>query len=690
MNSDVRVVRHLFCLVVLMNGCAFGTDLDGIEVDSADETVDSADEELIYGRFDFDRANDFVVLVDEDHDEDGLLEAGCTGVLITPRSILTSPECFPSPTSSFHDAKEWYPIPFEPHWATASGVTSGVKTSSRIVMSVDRRIQGFDISLPGASSASTLDACRSLCAASTSCEGFSFDSRARTCQPKRSGIRIRFGSSLASAPTFSVRATRYSRPEKAEFESRVALLHLERAVPSSIATPVPVLTSFDGSLLRQRVRALGFGGSPIRQTAEGEIVGVRPLNLSQNHDVIQVRFDVNALFEDGDEGSALLLWSHGRWNLLGAGFGRYRGTTPIFTSLLTRASMHLDEVAHWLEHHLVDAAHSDRDGRLIALDLSGEGRSDVLCHDQVSGHLRAMWANAEGSLQNDTRFGSPFCVGESMLAGDFDGDGDEDVLCVRHGEFQVEVSHASSAGYLVSSHLGRALLPCAGLHAGHLLVADTDGDGRDELLCHDTNYGNLEAHDVLTGLGYTWRRRSPDFCAREFDRLYVGDFNRDGRDDLLCHSKHTGERRIEHANSSGHYDWSSYGDVEGSSWCSGRDTMLHIGDFDGDRRADMMCRNTQTGAFEIDRASNGFNGTDWRSATGWCTHPGAALVIADFNGDRRDDLLCHTDSDGYLAYDYAAAGGVFGGTDHEVMSGFCLAKRPAPVLSLNVSPSLRF
>jgi hypothetical protein len=48
--------------------------------------------------------------------------------------------------------------------------------------------------------------------------------------------------------------------------------------------------------------------------------------------------------------------------------------------------------------------------------------------------------------------------------------------------------------------------------------------------------------------------------------------------------------------------------------------------------------------------SNG--STDWERNMGWCYHDGAEFHIGDFNGDRKDDLLCHDINNGYkwIAY----------------------------------------
>ena len=47
---------------------------------------------------------------------------------------------------------------------------------------------------------------------------------------------------------------------------------------------------------------------------------------------------------------------------------------------------------------------------------------------------------------------------------------------------------------------------------------------------------------------------------------------------------------------------------------------------------------------------------------GWCVADSEQLLIGDFNGDGRDDMLCHNRARGYKRMAFALADGSFGGT----------------------------
>ena len=105
----------------------------------------------------------------------------------------------------------------------------------------------------------------------------------------------------------------------------------------------------------------------------------------------------------------------------------------------------------------------------------------------------------------------------------------------------------------------------------------------------------------------------------------MGDFNGDGSDDLLCHDVVDGRKWIDYANASGELngtDWSRE-----DNWCDGAYGQLMIGDFNGDESDDLLCHHTKTGAKWVDlsNAAGEFNGTDWDRNARWCNPPGAQL-----------------------------------------------------------------
>jgi hypothetical protein len=128
----------------------------------------------------------------------------------------------------------------------------------------------------------------------------------------------------------------------------------------------------------------------------------------------------------------------------------------------------------------------------------------------------------------------------------------------------------------------------------------------------------------------------------------------------MCHDVNAGGKRIDYADSSGRFNGTDWG--RNDAWCNHDTGRLFQGDFNGDGRADLLCHDMASGHKRIDYAdaSGRFGGTDRERAANWCSHEEGRLFIGDFNGDRRDDLLCHDVASGYKWIDHADASGRFG------------------------------
>ena len=133
----------------------------------------------------------------------------------------------------------------------------------------------------------------------------------------------------------------------------------------------------------------------------------------------------------------------------------------------------------------------------------------------------------------------------------------------------------------------------------------------------------------------------------------IGDFNGDGRDDILWHSD-SGEFGTWTANASGVFAYNAAGGIAAipTSW-----QIAGVGDFNGDNRDDILWRNADgtisdwlanpSGGFVPNNASVTNVPNYWHIAS-----------IGDFNGDGRDDILWRGDG-GEVGNWTANASGVF-------------------------------
>ena len=247
-----------------------------------------------------------------------------------------------------------------------------------------------------------------------------------------------------------------------------------------------------------------------------------------------------------------------------------------------------------------------------------------------------------------------------LFLGDFNGDNRKDMLChdVVTGFKWVDL--ATSTGLFGNSDTTSFVNFC-GHPNGQLFVGDFNGDGRDDLLCHDRVNGGrwIDYAEAPAQFGAPDWADSANFCGHPDGRLHVGDFNGDGRDDLLCFEVVNGQRWIDYsdvAGALGGVDW-----YNGAEYCGNPNRQLHIGDFNADGRDDLMCHHLTAGQKWVDFADGAgqFNDNydDYTSGLNWCAHPTGRLSVADFNSDGRADLVCHDTANGYkwLAYGHEEA-----------------------------------
>ena len=291
--------------------------------------------------------------------------------------------------------------------------------------------------------------------------------------------------------------------------------------------------------------------------------------------------------------------------------------------------------------------------RLLARDVTGDKRADLVCNTRATGDLRVVKAKQGGTFAAPFQSGNtPTCrqSGSRLLLTDTNGDGRSDLLCQVPSTTGVSVSLARPGGRFPAVDWQGTLNLCRD-PGSRTLAGDVNGDGRDDLVCYGRT-GSL-AVALATPAGefptVSWRG-DPSFCGAGIVR--IGDLNGDGRDDLLCHDESTGDNDISFAKPGG-----SFGPATWSGRLPGCAAGFNVSlaTVDSDKRIDLICHNPTTAEVRIafSRPNGSLPSLGFRREMAFCPGPDGRLRSADLTADGRADLICPESTSGLLSLAYS-------------------------------------
>ena len=273
-------------------------------------------------------------------------------------------------------------------------------------------------------------------------------------------------------------------------------------------------------------------------------------------------------------------------------------------------------------------------------DFNGDGKVEVLWHNR-NGIVEIDSLGASGS----TAVGIPgYLDGNWSVAavGDFNGDGKSDILWKNIGNFYVLWK---MNGATITSQQTLGTVPANWQIVG---AADFNGDGKADLLWHDvttpgfTGTGAVEIDTIDSSAGFT-RLAALGTLAQSWTGAFLGDFDGDGKNDILW-------RQTPGVGSTTYFYWRMNGTTEISRQARGvsNDWVLEdTGDYNGDGRTEVLWHNTSTGAVEVDSlGASGFAalGTLGYLDSSWSSGRSSNLVgqaRRDIDGDGKSDLFWH-------------------------------------------------
>ncbi len=224
-------------------------------------------------------------------------------------------------------------------------------------------------------------------------------------------------------------------------------------------------------------------------------------------------------------------------------------------------------------------------------DFDGDGLTDVYCRRSDLDPRYFLVGKNTGSAFSFSIFGSPTCdtVQERIGAQDMDGDGLTDFTCITyHGQLAVQLSNGTS--FVEGSHAGISASYC---DPDSFQFTDLNADGAPDVVCPLN--GNVA---LSTGRSFIDQGSFGGSCSFARD-MFAADIDSDGIAEIVCNREDVDEQGnpIPQARDIMIRRWTGTQllppQLLASFFCN--DATLGGGDFDGDGRTDLLCGSTRVG-----------------------------------------------------------------------------------------------
>jgi V8-like Glu-specific endopeptidase len=435
----------------------------------------------------------------------------------------------------------------------------------------------------------------------------------------------------------------------------------------------------DNDLSSEVFEVFGYGGSGNQANRMWDCTVHNGVPFMGNHGGVESwRMKYNcygpgntASAEGGDSGGPLF---NQNGELLGLHVKRTGSTSPkkhiamyVGATESDGSRPYIDWVEGWME---------DIATKAVIGDFNGDGLGDIAYADPnglANGWVDVSERNPKQKFPDGSRIDTFLPCEGSLHAGDFNDDGIDDLLCYMENKTPstpfvgVKHGHAEGNGSPEDTFDGddswtsfESLSDkCYSVHVG-----DFDGAYGDDLFCRRRDGGGRAAYMNLGPHPGTisYFSDEPEYssslrwCGQD---LFVGDFDGNGKDDLLCYNAGTALYFRFSKGSAGTYAYTAR--TARNDWCSG---TLRVGDMNADGVTDLFCRDDATNEYKVllskavtqSLASFDFTTNDHTgSLGGWCDAAGRTLFMYPFSADASADLICSQEDQGKFWIDYKKA-----------------------------------
>lgn len=211
------------------------------------------------------------------------------------------------------------------------------------------------------------------------------------------------------------------------------------------------------------------------------------------------------------------------------------------------------------------------------------------------------------------------------------------------------------------TQMKRTMDPYSGHTFLNCFAGDFDGDGKDDVLIHNGNSILIYRSDgSKLDIAFSAVERVPgSWQFQPDDQFYVGDFNGDGKDEVVVYN--STNWAIEYLglladDGAGGLRLIARYDDSMPGWQFQRDDQFHVADFDGNGRKDLYVFNGDNWAIPYVGMLRS-NGTSFAvvnrydaNMPSWQMRPDDQHFVGDFTGDKREDLWVFNGHDWSIPY----------------------------------------
>ncbi len=287
-------------------------------------------------------------------------------------------------------------------------------------------------------------------------------------------------------------------------------------------------------------------------------------------------------------------------------------------------------------------------------DYDNDGDLDILLTGSGSSNIAKVYRNTGGSFSEDTGISLPGVYRSSAVFGDYDNDGDLDILLTGLNNSTKIAKVYQNTGGSFSENTG-ITLPGVDLSSAAFGDYDNDGD-LDILLTGDT--GSLKIAKVYRNTDGNFSEDTGITLSGVYSgSVAFADYDNDGDLDILVtgHTGSTGSAKV-YRNTDGHFNEDTGISLPDISSCS-----VAFGDYDNDGDLDLLIAGNAGVSSKIARVYRNTEGS-FSEDTG-ISLPGveqSSVAFGDYDNDGDLDILLTGNADsGYIAKIYQNTEGSF-------------------------------